>query len=91
MSNELQDFVAGCAGGVLQVVSGHPLDTLKVRLQTQAAGGPQFNGMMDCLRKTVASEGVCISALFYSPDLNRDTGCRALQGHELAARGCKLY
>lgn len=60
MSNEVKDFVAGCAGGVLQVLSGHPLDTLKVRLQTQSAGGPQFTGMMDCFSKTVASEGVCI-------------------------------
>ena len=29
-----QDFVAGAAGGVCECLSGHPLDTVKVRLQT---------------------------------------------------------
>jgi hypothetical protein len=57
-SSALTDFIAGCAGGVAQVLSGHPLDTLKVRLQTSGSGsGPQFNGMMDCLMKTIRSEG----------------------------------
>lgn len=54
----LVDFVAGCVGGVVQVLTGHPLDTLKVRLQTQSASAPQFAGMMDCARQTLASEGV---------------------------------
>eukprot|EP00698_Gefionella_okellyi_P007425 TRINITY_DN1810_c0_g1_i2.p1 TRINITY_DN1810_c0_g1~~TRINITY_DN1810_c0_g1_i2.p1 ORF type:complete len:316 (+),score=43.58 TRINITY_DN1810_c0_g1_i2:76-948(+) len=51
------DFIAGCVGGLAQVVSGHPLDTVKVRLQTQSATNPQYSGMVDCIRKTVRSEG----------------------------------
>jgi len=42
----------------MQVLSGHPLDTLKVRLQTQSVTNPQFTGMLDCARKTVEREGV---------------------------------
>jgi solute carrier family 25 carnitine/acylcarnitine transporter 20/29 len=40
-----------------QVVVGHPLDTIKVRLQTQPRGAPAYSGMMDCARQTLASEG----------------------------------
>jgi solute carrier family 25 carnitine/acylcarnitine transporter 20/29 len=56
-----RDLVAGTAGGVAQTLSGHPLDTLKVRLQTMptpAPGeAPMYTGMVDCVRKTVKSEG----------------------------------
>ncbi len=62
MSSGTKDFVAGCVGGMFQVLSGHPLDTLKVRLQTSGSpGAPVFNGMMDCARKTIKAEGVCFS------------------------------
>ncbi|CAM9474788.1 unnamed protein product, partial [Hapterophycus canaliculatus] len=37
--------------------AGHPLDTVKVRLQTQSKTNPEFSGMMDCFRKTMAREG----------------------------------
>lgn len=37
---------------------GHPLDTIKVRLQTQSNTNPEFTGMVDCFRKTMAKEGV---------------------------------
>lgn len=40
-----------------QVAVGHPLDTIKVRLQTQAKGAQAYNGMVDCFRKTLAEEG----------------------------------
>ncbi|XP_070577647.1 mitochondrial basic amino acids transporter-like [Ptychodera flava] len=35
----LLDFVGGCFGGIAGVVVGHPFDTVKVRLQTQALSG----------------------------------------------------
>ena len=35
-----RDLVAGTAGGVAQTLSGHPLDTLKVRLQTMPTPAP---------------------------------------------------
>eukprot|EP01129_Flabellula_baltica_P013351 TRINITY_DN6174_c0_g1_i2.p1 TRINITY_DN6174_c0_g1~~TRINITY_DN6174_c0_g1_i2.p1 ORF type:complete len:113 (-),score=16.10 TRINITY_DN6174_c0_g1_i2:24-362(-) len=56
----LIDILAGTAGGIAQVVIGHPLDTLKVRLQTQPYknGKPQyFDGMLDCVVKTLKKEG----------------------------------
>jgi len=55
-----RDIISGTVGGIAQVIAGHPLDTVKVRLQTQvvkAGEAPQFSGMMDCVRKTIKHEG----------------------------------
>ena len=30
MAEQIKDFIAGGAGGICAVVSGHPLDTIKV-------------------------------------------------------------
>ena len=35
------------------VLAGHPLDTIKVRLQTST----QYSGLVDCVKKTVRAEG----------------------------------
>lgn len=51
----IKDFIAGSVGGVAQCLSGHPLDTLKVRLQTQP---DKYKGTLDCTKKTIADEGV---------------------------------
>ncbi|XP_034243224.1 congested-like trachea protein [Thrips palmi] len=55
-------FISGGFGGVCTVLSGHPLDTIKVRLQTmpKPAPGqlPMYAGTFDCLTKTVKQEGV---------------------------------
>jgi len=56
-----KDITSGTVGGIAQVVAGHPLDTVKVRLQTQVTvpGQPaQYGGMIDCFKKTFAHEGV---------------------------------
>mmetsp|Transcript_15600 Transcript_15600/g.25843 ORF Transcript_15600/g.25843 Transcript_15600/m.25843 type:complete len:344 (+) Transcript_15600:180-1211(+) len=53
----MTDFIAGLVGGIAQVVSGYPFDTIKVRLQTQDVRKPMFTGAMDCLWKTVKHEG----------------------------------
>ncbi|CAB4037479.1 Mitochondrial carnitine acylcarnitine carrier [Paramuricea clavata] len=59
-SSALKNFLAGGVGGIGLVIAGHPLDTIKVRLQTQpkVAPGelPQFAGTLDCARKTVSKE-----------------------------------
>jgi len=55
-----KDFVAGGAGGICLVVTGQPLDTIKVRLQTQtvAPGAtPEYAGTWDCATKTIKREG----------------------------------
>lgn len=58
----LKSFLAGGFGGVCLVVAGHPLDTIKVRLQTQPHtpdGKPTlYKGTYDCAKKIVAREGV---------------------------------
>lgn len=54
-------FLAGGFGGVCVVLSGHPLDTLKVRLQTMPlpspGQAPLYTGTWDCTKKIMAKEG----------------------------------
>ncbi|KAH7730782.1 Protein C54G10.4 c [Aphelenchoides avenae] len=57
MPNELLvDFFAGCAGGAAGVLAGHPLDTVKVRLQTQTTG--LYRGTWHCFTTIVRTEHV---------------------------------
>lgn len=54
-------FLSGGFGGICTVLAGHPLDTIKVRLQTMpipAAGqNPLYAGTLDCAKQTIAREG----------------------------------
>ncbi|KAF8383657.1 slc-25A29 [Pristionchus pacificus] len=52
------DFFAGCVGGAAGVFAGHPLDTVKVRLQTQEAGKKLYKGTFHCWSTIVKQEGV---------------------------------
>uniref|UniRef100_A0A7M4FGM5 Solute carrier family 25 member 20 n=1 Tax=Crocodylus porosus TaxID=8502 RepID=A0A7M4FGM5_CROPO len=56
----IKNFFAGGFGGVCLVFVGHPLDTIKVRLQTQpkpqAGQSPLYSGTFDCFRKTLVRE-----------------------------------
>ncbi|XP_043979081.1 cAMP-dependent protein kinase type II-alpha regulatory subunit-like isoform X3 [Gambusia affinis] len=58
----MKNFFAGGFGGVCLVFAGHPLDTIKVRLQTQPKPKPGesllYAGTVDCFKKTLAKEGV---------------------------------
>ncbi|RHX97548.1 hypothetical protein DYB25_007199 [Aphanomyces astaci] len=49
-----KDLNAGTIGGVSGIIAGHPLDTIKVRLQTQA----QSSSIVNTFRSIVQSEGV---------------------------------
>lgn len=49
-------FISGAVSGMSNTLAGHPFDTLKVRLQTEGMHG-RFNGVIDCFRKTVQTEG----------------------------------
>jgi len=57
-----KDFLAGGFGGICLVASGHPFDTIKVRLQTmpipEAGQPPRYTGAADCVMKTVKLEGI---------------------------------
>ncbi|XP_012602575.2 solute carrier family 25 member 47 [Microcebus murinus] len=48
------DFVAGALGGVCGVAVGYPLDTVKVRIQTE----PKYTGIWHCVRDTYRQERV---------------------------------
>ncbi|XP_006793116.1 solute carrier family 25 member 47-A [Neolamprologus brichardi] len=50
----LADFVSGSFAGACGVAVGYPLDTVKVRIQTQK----QFTGVYQCVVETFSKEGV---------------------------------
>ncbi|KDO17215.1 hypothetical protein SPRG_17366, partial [Saprolegnia parasitica CBS 223.65] len=50
-----KDLNAGTVGGVAGIVAGHPLDTIKVRLQTQCH--TSSHGISSSIRAIAASEG----------------------------------
>jgi len=55
-----KNFVAGGVGGTCLVLTGQPLDTIKVRLQTQnvkPGETPFYTGTFDCAKKTIQKEG----------------------------------
>ncbi|KAE8993999.1 hypothetical protein PR001_g19566 [Phytophthora rubi] len=49
-----KDLNAGTIGGVAGIIAGHPLDTIKVQLQTSRETG---SGALPALRRVVGSEG----------------------------------
>lgn len=51
------EIAAGTAGGIAATLLGHPLDTLKVRLQTRDASTATFGGPWELLKQTVREEG----------------------------------
>ena len=55
----LGDVFSGCLAGVSVTLVGHPFDTIKVRLQTQPSPpNALYSGLGDCVRKTLAREGL---------------------------------
>ncbi|KAJ8384602.1 hypothetical protein AAFF_G00200390 [Aldrovandia affinis] len=50
----LVEFVAGWISGAVGLVVGHPMDTVKVRLQTQT----RYKGIFDCVARTYSLEGM---------------------------------
>ena len=51
----LNDFLPGIIGGILNTYTGHPFDTIRVRMQNINGG---YNGSIDCLKKTLRHEGI---------------------------------
>ncbi|XP_056383057.1 solute carrier family 25 member 45 [Hyla sarda] len=48
------EFIAGWISGALGIVVGHPIDTVKVRLQTLS----RYRGIVDCIVKTYKKETI---------------------------------
>ncbi|KAJ1557395.1 Mitochondrial carrier protein ymc2, partial [Nowakowskiella sp. JEL0078] len=53
-----KELIAGSFGGIVQVLTGQPFDTIKVRLQTQPRENPLYSGIVDCASKTYKAEGL---------------------------------
>mmetsp|Transcript_341 Transcript_341/g.681 ORF Transcript_341/g.681 Transcript_341/m.681 type:complete len:307 (+) Transcript_341:113-1033(+) len=51
-------FVGGVFGGMTGVAASYPLDTVKVRMQTQAMTGTYYKGMGDCVSTVWKTEGL---------------------------------
>ncbi|XP_019773221.2 mitochondrial basic amino acids transporter [Dendroctonus ponderosae] len=51
------DFLAGCIGGSAGVLIGHPLDTVKVCIQTQDSNNPRYRGTLHCLQSICTQQG----------------------------------
>uniref|UniRef100_A0A7S4P8F1 Mitochondrial carnitine/acylcarnitine carrier protein n=1 Tax=Paramoeba aestuarina TaxID=180227 RepID=A0A7S4P8F1_9EUKA len=52
--DQVKAFLSGGFGGTCLVAVGHPLDLIKVRLQTST----EYKGVVDCASKTIAKDGV---------------------------------
>ncbi|XP_076666876.1 mitochondrial glutamate carrier 1 isoform X2 [Andrena cerasifolii] len=52
-------FLAGCAAGSTAALLVNPFDVIKTRLQVikNAPGEPTYNGVLDCIGKTLKNEG----------------------------------
>jgi solute carrier family 25 carnitine/acylcarnitine transporter 20/29 len=46
------DFFAGCVAGTLSILACHPLDTIRIRLQSG-----QFSSISECFRSSLKNEG----------------------------------
>ena len=55
LSGAVTDIIAGTLGGLATVVVGHPLDTVKVRMQTSQL---LYSSMSECISKTWRYEGI---------------------------------
>lgn len=52
-AEQAKAFISGGFGGMCLVAVGHPLDTIKVKMQTSN----EYAGMSDCFRKIIAKDG----------------------------------
>lgn len=50
------EFVAGSLGGMAGITVGHPMDTIRVRLQIQSPINPKYKSFSDCLFKIIKEE-----------------------------------
>lgn len=60
-TSPIKNFLSGGVGGMCCVAAGHPLDTIKVRLQTMPkplpGQRPLYAGTLDCAKTTIVKEG----------------------------------
>mmetsp|Transcript_3777 Transcript_3777/g.4188 ORF Transcript_3777/g.4188 Transcript_3777/m.4188 type:complete len:309 (+) Transcript_3777:47-973(+) len=60
LENQIRETIGGSGGGVAIVLVGHPLDTIKVRMQTMKViqgQAPPYKSTLDCALKMMSREG----------------------------------
>jgi len=57
MPKSTDTFIAGCAGGMAQVLAGQPFDMIKVRLQVANQTSNAYKSVFDCLIRIIKYEG----------------------------------
>lgn len=50
--------MAGGVAGVVTWAFATPMDVVKARLQMSGAGGPEYSGVLHCIRVSIREEGV---------------------------------
>lgn len=58
LTRAFKDIIAGTAGGIGLTLVGHPMDSMKVRLQTDSHVNPRYKGLGDCMSQTYKGEGM---------------------------------
>lgn len=53
-----KQIIAGSCGGILLVFAGHPMDTIKTRMQINNPKHPLYSSTLDCVKKIYRKEGV---------------------------------
>ena len=53
LADNVKSFAAGGFGGICAVLTGHPFDLVKVRLQTGL-----YNSSVQCVKQTIAKDGL---------------------------------
>ncbi|KAK7261821.1 hypothetical protein RIF29_28142 [Crotalaria pallida] len=53
-------LISGGLAGVASWIFGYPLDVIKTRLQAQTPSSLKYDGIFDCLRKSVKEEGYVV-------------------------------
>ncbi|KAG2383291.1 hypothetical protein C9374_004628 [Naegleria lovaniensis] len=54
----MKEWVAGCFGGLSQILSGHPLDTIKVKIQTATCNLQRSLSPMSLLKEIIQTKGI---------------------------------
>lgn len=52
------EFIAGTMAGIAVTLTGHPFDTVKVRMQSGS-----FDGLINCILRTIKADG--FKGLYY--------------------------
>uniref|UniRef100_A0A6U4ULH9 Mitochondrial carrier protein n=3 Tax=Hemiselmis andersenii TaxID=464988 RepID=A0A6U4ULH9_HEMAN len=64
-------FVASMFAGVMVAATTSPVDLIRTRIMNQPKGEKHYNGMLDCLRKVVRSEGIWVLYRGFTPQWMR--------------------